>query len=48
MFYIMDVVKTGDVLSSLIFNLAIEYTIGRIQINEDGLELNCTHQTSDL
>jgi hypothetical protein len=36
--------KQGDALSPLIFNFALDYTIRRIQVNQDGLKLNGTHQ----
>ena len=26
------------------FNFDVEYTIWRVQVNQDGLKLNCTHQ----
>jgi len=33
-----------DAFSPLFVNFALEYAIGRVQINQDGLKLNCTHQ----
>jgi hypothetical protein len=31
-------------LSPLLFNFALEYTIKRVPVNQDGLKLNGTHQ----
>ena len=36
--------KRGDVLSPLLFTYASEYAISRVQLNQDGLEWNGTHQ----
>jgi hypothetical protein len=36
--------KQGDALSSLVSNIALEYDIGRVQANQEGLKLNGTHQ----
>jgi len=45
--YDMLPVRNGlkqDVSLLLIFNSALEYAIRRVQVNQNGLKLNCTHQ----
>jgi hypothetical protein len=42
-FPIRNGLKQGDDLLLLLFNLALEYAIKRVQVNQDGLKLNGTH-----
>jgi len=43
-FPIRNGLKQGDALSPMFFNFALFYAIRRVQVNQDGLKLNGTHQ----
>jgi hypothetical protein len=36
--------KKGDALTPLLFNFDLQYAIRRVQVNQDGLKFNGTHQ----
>jgi len=42
-FPIRNGMKQGDALSIFLFNLALDYTTRRVQINQDGLKLKGIH-----
>jgi hypothetical protein len=43
MFPINNGLKQGDALKPLLCNVALESSIRRVQVNQDGLKLNGTH-----
>ena len=44
MFPIRNGLRQGDAQSPFLFNFTLEYSIRRVQISQDGLKLNGTHQ----
>ena len=44
MFHIKNALKQGDALSSLPYSFSVGYSVRRVQLNQDGLKLNGTHQ----
>jgi len=44
MFPIRNGLKQGDALSPLLFNFGLEYAIWKVQVNQDVLKLNGTHE----
>jgi len=44
MFHMKNDLRQGDALSPLIFNFAVEFPIGRVQVNQEGLKLSGTLQ----
>jgi len=42
-FPIRNDLKQGDALPPMLLNFALQYSIRRVQVNQDGLKLNGTH-----
>ena len=47
-FPIKNGLKQWDALSPLFLNIALEYAIRKVQVNQDGLKLNGTHELFGL
>jgi hypothetical protein len=43
MFSMRNLLKQGDALTSLFFNFSLDYAIGSVQVNLDGLKINGTY-----
>ena len=43
-FPIRNGLKQGGALPPMLLNFALQYSIRRVQVNQDGLKLNGTHQ----
>jgi len=44
MFAIRNGLKEGDAISPLLFNLAVQYAIRRVQVNRDGFKFDGKRQ----
>jgi hypothetical protein len=48
MFLISNVLKQGDAISPLLFKFALEYAYRSVQVDQDGLKLDGTHNIYDI